>query len=123
MIVSARIIHIRTGGLQPLGTEEVISGIHKMPVKQAWLGINGLEGDLQADRLHHGGAEKALHHYSASHYAYWQQILGKLPDFGNSAAFGENLTTDEMRVALRDDRSEHCSPRGERAGASGSAPR
>src|SRR5690606_29831697 len=93
---SARIVSIKTGGLQPLGTEGVISGIHKMPVKQAWLGINGLEGDLQADRLHHGGAEKALHHYSASHYAYWQQILGKLPDFGNSAAFGENLTTDAL---------------------------
>ena len=96
MITSARIVSIKTGGLQPLGTEGVISGIHKMPVKQAWLGINGLEGDLQADRLHHGGAEKALHHYSASHYAYWQQILGKLPDFGNSAAFGENLTTDAL---------------------------
>ena len=73
-----------------------MSGIHKEPVKQAWLGFNGFEGDYQADKLHHGGPEKAVHHYPASHYAYWQQTLGSLPDFRNSSGFGENLTTDPL---------------------------
>ena len=96
MITSVKIVSIKTGGLQPLGTEEVMSGIHKEPVKQAWLGFNGFEGDYQADKRHHGGPEKAVHHYPFSHYAYWQQTLGSLPDFRNSSGFGENLTTDPL---------------------------
>jgi len=50
----------------------------------------GLEGDGQADRVHHGGIDKAVCVYSADHFPYWRNELS-LPDFG-AGAFGENFT-------------------------------
>ena len=50
----------------------------------------GAAGDEQADRINHGGPDKAILAYSAEHYPVWQSDLN-LPElpFG---AFGENLT-------------------------------
>lgn len=57
-----------------------------------WLGYEGFRGDEQADRKNHGGVDRAVCVYPASHYAYWREALD-IPDlpFG---AFGENLTLD-----------------------------
>lgn len=61
------------------------------------LGPQGLVGDEQADRRHHGGLDKALHHYPLAHYAAWREELsadlaGRLrPGF-----FGENLALDGL---------------------------
>jgi MOSC domain-containing protein YiiM len=56
-----------------------------------WLGYGGFRGDEQADRVNHGGVDKAVCVYPSEHYPTWRQTLGlqDLP-FG---AFGENLTT------------------------------
>ncbi|MFL9592304.1 MOSC domain-containing protein [Aeromonas schubertii] len=74
------------------------SAIAKRPATASlWCGATGLEGDEQADPRHHGGPERALHHYPADHYAFWrswQQSLG-LPDPATPwlpGAFGENLS-------------------------------
>lgn len=50
----------------------------------------GLVGDGQADRVHHGGIDKAVCVYSADHFPYWRKDLN-LPEF-SAGAFGENLT-------------------------------
>lgn len=68
------------------------------------LGIEGLEGDEQADRRVHGGGEKALHHYPSEHYARLAQAF---PDAQHLAAggLGENLSTrglDESSVCIGD---------------------
>ena len=34
---------------------------------------NGLVGDQQADTVHHGGVDKAVHGYSGDHFADWQK--------------------------------------------------
>ena len=48
----------------------------------------GLHGDVQADRQHHGGEEKAVYAYSAADAAWWAAELGQeVP----SGYFGENL--------------------------------
>ena len=49
-----------------------------------------IEGDGSADRVHHGGIDKAVLAYSLNHYAPWQieWNVGVLP-YG---AFGENLS-------------------------------
>ena len=56
------------------------------------LSHTGLVTDEQADLVAHGGADKALHHYPADHYAAWQDEamipVGTVP-----AAFGENIST------------------------------
>ena len=55
----------------------------------------GLRGDVQADRKHHGGVDKALYAYSQADAEYWQEQLNReLP----SGWFGENLRIDGLDV-------------------------
>lgn len=82
----------------------LVSAIDKLPVEQEfWLGHDGLPGDEQADIRHHGGLERALHHYPAEHYRYWRKRhplnRWQLP------AFGENISTygiTEAEVCIGD---------------------
>lgn len=72
----------------------VTTGIFKAPVQgRVLLRRLNLDGDGQADRSVHGGAEKAVYAYSLEHYRFWQEQLGEELVFG---AFGENLTVDGM---------------------------
>ena len=67
------------------------SAIKKDPVAgQVWAGREGLSGDHQHNRKHHGGRERALLMYSAEHYPRWRSEWGR-SDVG-PGAFGENLT-------------------------------
>ncbi len=94
------------GGLRPLGPRGEPSGIAKSSVKgPVLLGAEGLAGDAQGDRKHHGGPEKALHHYPFEHYACWRQEIGHNDVLAGPGAFGENISTtgiDEDAVAIGD---------------------
>ena len=52
----------------------------------------GFTEDAQADPRHHGGTEKAIHHYPGEHYAHWI-AEGEVPNGTAPAAFGENIST------------------------------
>lgn len=90
------------GELAPLGPRQVPSGIDKKPASgQVAITRTGLHGDNQGDTRHHGGPEKAVHHYPADHYAAWsvEGIDAAAP------AFGENITTlglSETNVCIGD---------------------
>ncbi|MBW3580751.1 MAG: MOSC domain-containing protein [Actinobacteria bacterium] len=73
------------------------TSIWKAPVlgRVAAQGCN-LEGDEQADRRVHGGADKAVYAYSCGDYAWWEAELGRHLDPGT---FGENLTVDGIDLA------------------------
>lgn len=74
------------------------TGIFKLPVLgPVWLGRHNLQGDGQADLVHHGGADKAVCAYSAEHRPYWQTILP--PDQLRGGAFGENFTLEQLTEA------------------------
>ena len=62
------------------------------PVK---VGPYGVYADVQADRKHHGGFDKALYAYAQEDAEYWSQQLGRdlAPGF-----FGENLRTSGIDV-------------------------
>ena len=80
------------------------SAIDKRAVMgRAWLGPEGLAGDAQADRRHHGGPDMALLAYAAEHYPRWRE---ELDDSGLAyGAFGENITVagaDEHTVCVGD---------------------
>lgn len=68
-----------------------------------WVGRINIEGDRQADLVHHGGPDKAVLAYAARHYPVWR---GELPDVEFPVgAFGENLTVEglaEEDVAIGD---------------------
>jgi MOSC domain-containing protein YiiM len=79
-----------------------ISGIAKDRfVDSIELGTEGVVGDVQVDRVHHGGVDKAVLLYAAAHYATWEPIMGALP----WGAFGENISVvgfDEWSVCIGD---------------------
>ena len=59
-----------------------------------WLGTTNLVGDGQADLVNHGGPDKAVLCYAASHYPGWRAELQR-PDLPHGA-FGENFTIDGL---------------------------
>lgn len=86
------------------GGTTVSTGIFKRPVngKVAVHRLN-LEGDGQADLVHHGGESKAVYAYSLDHYAWWRDRLGR--DDLDPGQFGENFTVaglDEAELCLGD---------------------
>lgn len=99
-------IALLTGRAVPLAGSEVLSGIVKTPADRPLrLGREGFEGDEQGDRRHHGGPEKAVHHYAADHYPLWRSELGPLPPLLAPGGFGENVSTaglTEETVAVGD---------------------
>jgi MOSC domain-containing protein YiiM len=96
---------INIGTTRPLG-HGLLSGIAKAPTDTPnRLLYEGFAGDEQGDRKHHGGPEKAVHHYPAEHYAAWQAEIGDHPLLRGPAAFGENITAPgfvEDDVAIGD---------------------
>lgn len=72
-----------------------MTGIFKNLVSgPIWLGRHNLQGDGQADLIHHGGLDKAVCAYSADHRLSWRGILP--PDRLDGGAFGENFTLEQL---------------------------
>jgi len=104
--VSHPLIALLTGTVRPFGPRSVPSGIDKHPVAvPVHLGREGLSGDGQGDRRHHGGPDKAVHHYPFDHYPTWQEEIGAVPLLDRPGGFGENISTTgltEDDIALGD---------------------
>lgn len=82
------------GQLLPLGTQGHLSGIAKTIAPAPWrMTRTGFVGDAQGDLKHHGGPEKAIHHYPLDHYDDWREEFGAHPLLSAPGAFGENLST------------------------------
>lgn len=82
----------RVHRLKPVDGAPGVTAIDKRaahgPVKVHKL---GLFADVQADRKHHGGEDKALYAYSQAEAEHWAAKLGRTVPPG---LFGENLRTD-----------------------------
>jgi MOSC domain-containing protein YiiM len=82
------------GQLLPLGTKGHLSGIAKTNAPAPWrITRTGFVGDAQGDLQHHGGPEKAIHHYPLDHYDDWREEFRAHPLLSTPGAFGENLST------------------------------
>ncbi|MFZ1469464.1 MAG: MOSC domain-containing protein [Paracoccaceae bacterium] len=55
----------------------------------------GFLADEQTDLDHHGGHDKAIHHYASGHYQAWI-AEGAIPPGTKPAAFGKNIATKCM---------------------------
>lgn len=73
-----------------------VTAIDKRPVEgPVPVGRYGVRGDVQADRKHHGGLDKALYAVDQAEVDHWAAVLGHdLPP----GAFGENLRIGGLRV-------------------------
>lgn len=101
MSASPVIRAVLAGSLAPLGKHGVPSGIFKRPLdREVTVTRSGLVGDAQGDEKHHGGPEKAVHHYPFEHYAAWMEDVPDLAvHLGRAGAFGENISTEGMTEA------------------------
>lgn len=116
-----RIDQLFVGGLRPLLPEGGVTGIYKSPAEgRVALGCDGLAGDEQGDRRHHGGPEKALHHFPAEHYATLAQAWPECAELLRPGVLGENissrgLTEDTVCIgdvlAIGDSRVQVSQPR------------
>ena len=75
--------------------EIVATGIFKNPTSEPCkVSFTGIEGDEQADLVHHGGENKAIYAYDIAYYQHWKTIL---PQHNwQAASLGENLTTQGL---------------------------
>lgn len=92
-----KVLSVNVGKAEPLDTNKgvVASGIRKRPVgalQRVEVRELGLEGDEQADRVFHGGINKAVYAYPQSHYAAWRDLLKR--DDLPLGYLGENLTVE-----------------------------
>ena len=103
---SFRLLSLRVGRIQQFGPAGQPSAIAKLPVDRALsVDASGLAQDQHADSVHHGGIDKAVHHYPAEHYAVWAAELPQRAALFVIGGFGENLSTlglTEDNVCLGD---------------------
>jgi len=98
---------ILTGSVDIFGPGERRSAIRKAqgngPFQVTALGV---EGDEHGDLEHHGGVDRAIHHYAFDNYAFWRtQYPDRADRFASPGAFGENLTSqgfDESDICVGD---------------------
>ena len=88
-----RVVSVNVGPVREVEWrgELVRTGIWKSPVGDAPVLVRGvnLDGDDQADRRVHGGADKAVYAYAEEDYDWWRAAHGVATEPG---LFGENLT-------------------------------
>jgi MOSC domain-containing protein YiiM len=97
---SASLLSIQVGAIAPLGPNAVPSGFVKHGVEGAVaVGPLGLAGDEQADLAVHGGRDKAVYGYAASHYPAWIADFPEHRDLFVGGGMGENLTIAGMTEA------------------------
>ena len=90
--MSVSIRALLSGQVRPFARGEG-SAISKAPLNgKVRITRLGLVGDEQADAVHHGGPDKAQHHYPFDHYARWQRESAHA-DLHEAGAFGENIST------------------------------
>ncbi len=88
-----RVESLMVGGPVPFRGEEM-SAIAKHPVGGPVMITHlGLKGDAQADLVHHGGTDMAVHLYPADHISFWRGELGDHSLFADPGAFGSNIET------------------------------
>ena len=98
-----RVVSVNVGPVREVPWRGAIvrTAIWKEPVGARAVALRGvnLDGDDQADRSVHGGADKAVYAYAEEDYEYWASVEGVRTQPG---LFGENLTVRgfELRSAL-----------------------
>lgn len=82
---------------------EITGYFKKSGQESVFLTKNGVKNDFVADKIHHGGEDKACYLYGLNNYGFWQQ---KYPDrFFENGMFGENISLNilnESQVKIGD---------------------
>lgn len=101
-----RVHSLFAGKIQRLEPEGQPTGIYKSAINDAQINQLGIVGDMQADRRHHGGSEKALHQYSLNAYSKLKLRYKNLAAHFTPGSMGENISAplmNEENVHLGDE--------------------
>ncbi|MBQ4891942.1 MOSC domain-containing protein [Shewanella sp. MMG014] len=77
---------------------------NKLPMQVLKVNQHQVEGDAQADPIHHGGEERVLHHFPREHYGQYRR-WDLISNHKDVPAMGENISTvglDESQVNIGD---------------------
>jgi len=92
---SVRLRGIFAGKVAPLGPGNVPSAFIKKPVAgEVKLAALGIDGDEQADRRVHGGADMAVYAYPYRHYELWRAEFPQHEAIWAEGSLGENFSID-----------------------------
>lgn len=75
---------------------EFKTAIQKKPIKQCKLTKEGILGDEQADKKHHGGIDKAILMFSDKSYTKINKHFNSKLSYENNSAFGENIVVSHL---------------------------
>lgn len=95
---SAKILSVNVGTPKEFEYKgrTAISAIWKSPVSgRVTVRGNNLDGDDQADRIAHGGYDKAVYAYALEDITWWELQVDRTLGYGE---FGENITTQGIEV-------------------------
>jgi MOSC domain-containing protein YiiM len=94
-VMRFKILGTFTGQISKL-SNNVESAITKS--SQAILKINkdSIEHDDVANKIHHGGDKRVIHHYSHKNYNYLKEKFPEIADRFVPGSFGENIITEEL---------------------------
>ncbi|KAB5577686.1 pyruvate kinase-like protein [Coniochaeta sp. 2T2.1] len=93
---SDKILEVRRGKIQPLPGLKVLSGIDKSTCDEpVYVGPGGIVED-EHDYTFHGGPDKAIHAYCASHYPNWRKEFPEAASRFKPGGFGENFVVMHM---------------------------
>lgn len=96
-VISVHVGRVRQYSAGGVAKKAWSSAIEKGAVEgMVRVGAEGLEGDQQGDRRHHGGPDKALLAYGVSRYPLWRAELPLRATRAVAGAFGENLAVDGL---------------------------
>lgn len=76
--------------------KEFVTAIKKLPIENSYLTKVGFEDDNQADKIHHGGIDKAVLFMSKTTYNKIQTQAKKEVDYALGDALGENIVVDAI---------------------------
>ncbi|PLS17094.1 MOSC domain-containing protein [Bacillus sp. M6-12] len=87
-------LHVGKPRQEHYETATIETAFKRPAVAEAFLTINGFNGDEVANKVHHGGPDRAICFYPIEHYGFWEAKWGKqLP----LPAFGENVLAEGMK--------------------------
>jgi len=90
-------VSIFAGAVRPLPPEGQMTGMFKTRLDApVFCDTEGLQGDQQGDRRVHGGPDKAVHLYPASHYTRLAELMHGARDLLVPGVLGENLSVDGL---------------------------
>ena len=87
------------GKPESVGASQKLTAMMKKPVAALKIYKDHIEGDEVADKKHHGGLDRVVHHYSIHNFNHLKEKFPEISDTFIPGSYGENFTTNHLSEA------------------------